>query len=439
MNEKRTDSEKRSIVDDQLLASCIHCGLCLPACPTYLSTGRETESPRGRIYLVDKFEKGEITLTDRMSEHIESCLGCLGCQTACPSGVDYEKILDSIRPKIRDNRSELSKTLSRLAFKELLPRYALLKIFGAFMRLWQLAFGRDIFNRIFKAISPYTKPSIPVNFFKRLASWEQFAPQVPPYIPLPKYVTPKIENKKSIHARLFSGCVMDVFYNHVNHSTIRLLLKQGHSVEVPKQTCCGALAFHQGEVEIAKDLAIANIEHFGFGQDPIVVTAAGCGAMLKNYKHLFNEEDKMHHKAEEFSNRVFDISEILAAHQFESQPNPPDEKITYHAACHLAHAQNVRDEPVNLLNRLSENLDDRQLIPLTEQENCCGSAGIYNLFNTDLALSILDRKLDHIESTGAGCVVTSNPGCQLQIEAGIKSRKLDVKVKHLAEILDESF
>lgn len=427
-------------LDKPTLDACIHCGLCLPACPTYLSSGKETESPRGRIYLVDKLVKGELELTERMQGHLESCLGCLGCQTACPSGVNYEKILDSVRPELAKKRDPAKRNLLRFVFSQVLTRYGLLKFMGALIRLWQLMFGRFFFAKIAKTNAPDATLTPLEKIVRQLASWEMFAPEVLPQVPLPKTVSPKLQSEESVHAQLFSGCVMDVFYNHVNHNTIRLLLKQGHSVSNPDQTCCGALAFHQGEEDIARSLAKANIEKFGFGQDPIVVTAAGCGAMLKNYDHLLSDDPEWSHKAKEFSKRVYDLSEILEKYRFQNKPKPLKEKTTYHAACHLSHAQNVREEPKALLNAVDSSKDNEsQLIPLVEQENCCGSAGIYNLFNTEMALSVLDRKLDHIEKTGAKTVVTSNPGCQLQIEAGIRQRGLEVKVKHIAEILDESY
>ena len=431
---------KKLGLDKETLEGCIHCGLCLPACPTYLATGRETESPRGRIYLVEQFSTGKLPFTKRMAEHLDSCLGCLGCQTACPSGVQYEEILDSVRPKLAEHRSPFARGVSRFAFKYLLPKYGLLKVLGALMRFWQICFGRHSLKNLVIEAAPNTTLSLPRRILHRLSQWEQFTPEVKEHVPLPPMVTPKNKSEKGQHTLLFSGCVMDIFYNHVNHSAMRLLLKQGHSVAVPEQTCCGALAFHQGEDDIARQLAKANIAKFGFGQDPIIVTAAGCGAMLKHYKELFKDDAEFSHKANQFSARVKDLSEQLAEFDFPEQANPLEEKTTYHAACHLAHAQDVRKEPEKLLKGLCGSTDDESnLTTLPEAEHCCGSAGIYNLFNTDLSLNVLDRKMDCLEETGAETVVTSNPGCQLQLEAGIRSRGLPIKVKHLAEALDQAY
>lgn len=461
-------------IDKDLLAGCIHCGLCLPACPTYLATGRETESPRGRIYLMTQWQAGRQQLTDRMAEHIESCLGCLGCQTACPSGVQYEKILDQARPYLAARRSKFASSVMRFAFSQVLPRYTLLNFLGVLLRLWQLIAGRSFLKKFVSPPAPDTTPTSWQAMIQRLAAWEAFTPAVPPHIPLPKLVHPRqkvladqslsVSDKakdgadknidvphdgalpaelpsshKPQKAALFAGCVMDVFYNHVNHASVKLMVRQGQSVEVPQQTCCGALAYHAGEVDIATKLAKENISLFGFSETPIVVTSAGCGAMLKHYGHLLSDNKEFASRAEAFSNRVVDLSEFLAHHEFTRQPKPLPETTTYHQACHLAHAQNVRKEPQLLLSTVAGQPESAPLVPLPESEHCCGSAGIYNLFNTELSLAVLDRKLDFIEQTGAKIVVTSNPGCMLQLEAGIKERNLPVKVMHLAELLDQIY
>ncbi len=425
------------ILNKDLLAGCIHCGLCLPACPTYLATGREMESPRGRIYLLGQWSSGKTELTERMASHIESCLGCLGCQTACPSGVKYEEILNQARPELVKQRNGLVRAIMRFSFEKVLPSYGLLRFFGSLLRLWQLIVGRSVLRSMIGKSENGTPLSLVPRLLERLASFETFVPEVPPQVSLPPRLVPKAVGENARHAQLFSGCIMDVFYNHVNHASMRLLLKQGHSVEVPKQTCCGALAYHAGELDIATKLAKENIELFGYTATPIVVTSAGCGAMLKHYAHLFEGDHTVAHRAQAFSARVSDITEFLADHVFPEKGRPLTETTTYHAACHLAHAQGVRAQPLALLESLNCDAENR-LIPLPEQEHCCGSAGIYNLLNTELSLKVLDRKLDFIEQTGAKTVVTTNPGCLLQLQAGIKGRKLPVEVRHLVEVLDQA-
>ncbi|MBZ0187985.1 MAG: (Fe-S)-binding protein [Candidatus Obscuribacterales bacterium] len=438
MSDKILSLHNRPELSREVLDSCIHCGLCLPACPTYLASGRETESPRGRIHLIAKWQAGELDLSNRLSEHLESCLGCLGCQTACPSGVQYEEILDSARPHLAARRDGRTRSLMRLVFKHVLPNYALLRFSSIILGLYQNLFGKDYLSRIMRSSEAHMIDSPVKKLLKKLSQWEQFVPRVKAHIRLPALVTPRIESESGKNAQLFAGCVMDIFYNHVNHASIKLMLKQGHSVRVPPQTCCGALAYHAGEIDIARDLARRNINYFQSSGDEVVVTSAGCGAMLKQYGHLFEKEPDWQHRAWQFSKRVKDLSEFLCAHEFTLFAEPLSSPITYHAACHLAHAQNVRDEPIELLKALSPENED-MISPLIEAEHCCGSAGIYNLFNTETALKVLDRKLNHIEKSGAKSVITCNPGCLIQLEAGIEARGLEVEVLHLAEILDQAY
>lgn len=422
-------------IDPETLSSCIHCGLCLPACPTYLATGREMESPRGRIYLVSQWQKGEVEPNERLSMHIDSCLGCLGCQSACPSGVQYEEIITAARIGLTQNKKKQSRSIMRFVFKRVLPDYDLLLFMGKMLRFWQLMLGRDAVQKFVSSLSPQIK-NHPVlgPILNKLTDFEMFTPQVPEHQKLPASSAAFAGEK----ANFFKGCVMDVFYNHVNRAAINLMCKTNEDktqVLVPEQTCCGALAMHAGEEDIAKELAWRNITYFENGSDPIVVTSAGCGAMLKSYPHLFAEQNEKE-RAESFASRVLDISEYLNGKDLGASKHEQEHPLTYHAACHLVHAQKVSSEPLALLSRISY---QDELVPLPEAEHCCGSAGIYNLINTKLSLSVLDRKLDFIEKTGAQTVVTGNPGCMLQLEAGIKKRGLGIRVCHLAEILDESY
>jgi glycolate oxidase iron-sulfur subunit len=418
----------------ELLDSCIHCGLCLPACPTYLATGREMESPRGRIYLLSKWQEEGGELAPRAIEHLESCLGCLGCQTACPSGVKYEAILDQARPHLAARRNWLTRQIMRFSFNQLLPYYGRLKILGSLLRLVQrLKLDGFVANLPFVAKGP--------ALLRKIIDFQMFTPTVAKHLPLPKKSWKA--GVKTGNAQLFSGCVMDVFYNHVNHAAVRLMVRQGTVVEVPAQTCCGALAFHAGELDIATNLAKQNIDLFSSSEEKIVVTSAGCGAMLKHYGDLLEGDTVYKERARLFSQRVQDISENLALGKFpvmagNNQIDMDNSHIVYHAACHLAHAQGVRVQPQELLTAAAASTG-AHLYDLPEAEHCCGSAGIYNLLNTALSLKVLDRKMNFIEESGADVVVTSNPGCLLQLEAGVKARGLNVKVKHLAEALDDAF
>jgi glycolate oxidase iron-sulfur subunit len=410
-------------IDPELLSACIHCGLCLPACPTYLASGREMESPRGRIYLMNKLQKGEAAAEPRLVEHLDSCLGCLGCQTACPSGVQYGRLLDQARPLIARQRPGSVRALMRFAFACLLPEYGRLHKLGKLLQLWQKA-GCDRLPEKW----PWLK-----SLMGRFAVWQEFLPRVPEFKPLPAQSWAPGEKKGEV--QLFSGCIMDVFYNDVNHACVRLLTGQRQIVRVPEQTCCGALAFHAGETDIARQLAKENIEFFETTKGPIVATAAGCGAMLKEYGHMFHEDRHWAERAADFSERVQDITESLCANEFSHAPHAVPKKVAYHAACHLAHAQGVRQAPLNLLN----GIPGVQPVALEEAEHCCGSAGIYNIMHTEMSMEVLSRKMDNIEQTGADIVVTTNPGCLLQLQKGLKDRKSSMRACHLVELLDEAY
>lgn len=411
-----------SVLDPKLLEACIHCGLCLPACPTYLATGRETESPRGRIYILKMWQEGQ-PMEPRMAEHLESCLGCMGCQTACPSGVQYEKLLGQARPHLQGFKDKRARKLMAFAFDKILPDYPRLRFLGKMLRMYQQ-------SKLSKLL-----PSLPIpkKWKKRLQEWESFLPEVPKFKPLPTQSWQSGE--KTGEVQVFAGCVMDIFYNHVNHAAIRLLTKQRKIAKVPEQTCCGALAAHAGEIEIARKLAKQNIELFEQTQGDIVVTSAGCGAMLKEYGELLEKDPEWSKRAHDFSARIKDITESLSKGQFSSAPSPINKSVAYHAACHLSHVQKVKDAPVELL-RIIPGL---KLIPLEEQEHCCGSAGIYNLLHTEMSLKVLDRKMNYLKDTKAQAVVSTNPGCLLQLKAGIANEKMDTEVYHLVELLDESF
>ncbi|MBX9949376.1 MAG: (Fe-S)-binding protein [Candidatus Obscuribacterales bacterium] len=434
-------------LDADLLSACIHCGLCLPACPTYQATGRESESPRGRIYLLGLVEKGEIPFAGEAAEHIESCLGCLGCQTACPSGVRYEEILNQARPHLKRARPKLLRAALRFGFSHVLTNYWLLIIGAKLLRLLQqIAPKGTRRQRRQSVLSGMTSSSL----INRLKAYAAFVPEVPHYKPHPRRLETKTPGSETM--QLFSGCVMDVLYNQVNHASAELLVKQGCAVERNEQSCCGALAFHAGENDIARRLAKENIEKFKSTDGKIVVTSAGCGAMLKEYSHLFSPDDPWHARAEQFCQRVVDIVEVLSADRISAQEalsgrpakiDLPAASVAYHAACHLAHAQGIHNQPKEILLGLHEKLKESgkkmTLVELKEAEHCCGSAGIYNVINTELSLEVLDRKMENIEETRAEVVVTTNPGCLLQLNAGARLTNSPVKVMHLAEFVARAY
>ncbi len=409
-------------INPALLAACIHCGMCLPACPTYLATGRETESPRGRIQLLTLWEQGQVPLEGRVSEHLNSCLGCLECQTACPSGVKYGDMLDQVRPALSSTRTTQERHLKRYVFAHLLPDYPRLKQLGQLLRFFQRTGGQRLLNRI---------PGLP-ELMGQLGQWQQLLPDIPKHRMLPRKSW--LSGPKKGQVNLFTGCIMDIFYNPVNHACLSLLAAQQQVVSVPPQTCCGALAMHDGEIDIAKELAQQNLLFFENNTDPIVVTSAGCGAMLKHYNQLFTDLN-WKQKAQKFSERIMDITEFLSSHEFGSSAKSLSGKVAYHAACHLYHAQNIHSAPEQLLSRLP----GIEIIPLVEAEHCCGSAGIFNLTHHDLSEKILQRKMKLVAESGADILVTTNPGCLLQLAAGARQAHLPIKVCHLAELLAEAY
>jgi len=439
MTEERinADSKKGAVIDQSLLDACVHCGLCLPACPTYLATGRELESPRGRIYMLNLWQQGEEPLSARMTEHLDSCLGCLGCQTACPSDVNYEAIINQARSQMRVFTPIWHRLLKLFIFSYVLTNDKLLRKLGDFLKFWQKHHIDSFVSKLAKTMHIYKLPPI-----EELLRWQSLLPKIPEHKTLAKLTSNP--GKELPIVQMFKGCVMDVFYNQVNQASIQLLSQSSQIVAVPAQTCCGALAMHAGEKELAARLAMQNIDKFANNSGPIIVTASGCTAMLKKYHELFPENDPWYEKAKSFSSRIQDLPELLAKHQLSvnNQSVFRESKqiaIAYHAACHLAHAQSIHSAPKELLETYSKSVNDMagrelvRIVPLTEEEHCCGSAGIYNLSHRELSETILARKIEMIKKTGADLIVTTNPGCLMQLTAG--AHGLNIKVLHLAELL----
>ena len=434
---------KKLNIDQSLLDACVHCGLCLPACPTYLATGRELESPRGRIYLLNLLQQGKEPFSERMAEHLDSCLGCLGCQTACPSGVNYETLINEARQPVNERKPFWQKFLQQIIFTYVLTNDQLLYFLGKCLRFWQKHKLDEYSEQLSKTIGLNK-----IGVIKNLLGWQSLLPFVPEHKQLPNLISNSGKNLPVV--QLFKACIMDIFYNPVNLATLKLLNELSGIVAVPKQTCCGALALHSGQKHIARQLAKQNIDNFAANEGAVVVTASGCTAMLKTYPELFDEIDPWHDRAMSFSKRVKDMSEFLAHSELpndlftkvdENYEVTTPLRLAYHAACHLSHAQGIHQEPKQLLEKFAESINDQygqeiiKLIPLTEEEHCCGSAGIYNLMHPDLSNIILSRKIAMIKETGANIIVTTNPGCLLQIEAGLRKEGLAIKVVHLAEVL----
>jgi glycolate oxidase iron-sulfur subunit len=405
---------------------CVHCGLCTASCPTYVETANENDSPRGRIYLMRAVADGRLGLSAEVRKHLSLCLDCRACESACPSGVQYGKIIEPF--KIAMQRSmparERTSLLQRLLLQHLLPHSRRLKVALAPARLLQKAGLLDLAER--SGLSRVLPPT--------LRRMQAMLPRLTPSSArLPEFL-PAIGSKRA-RVALFVGCVSDAMFPETNWATARVLQKNGCDVFVPRgQGCCGAIHYHSGFDEPAVELARANLEAFDPDTfDAIIVNAAGCGAMLKDYGHMFERLDRA--RAERFAAKVKDISEFLVA----LGPIAPEHrlalKVTYHDACHLCHAQQIRAQPRQLLSMIP----GLTLLPLEESELCCGAAGTYNLTEPEMAERLGRRKMDHIESTGAEMVVTGNVGCILQIGRMIKERGSAMQVVHPIDLLDRAY
>ncbi len=450
-------SELYPKIDPEILDSCIHCGLCLPACPTYLTDYNENHSPRGRIHLIKAWSQKRIEYSDSLSQSINTCLMCLGCQTACPSGVNYEAIIESAKVSLINYQNPFLRKLTGFVFKYILPNYLVLKFSYYLLKLWQFINGKKIFGLILYFLDKFKlENSKFYGFFNKLNELQLFLPDLNNYEPFNLEIhdcnpctkpSAKMSDNVLICSRpqkldkqyvFFTGCVMEVFYHNVNQSVVNVLAKNNIGVASNKQTCCGALALHNGQIDIARKLAAKNIAYLGSNQLGVIVTGSGCTAMLKHYENLFTPDDgEIYSKARAFSRNIQDSAQVLA--KFDNLKLNLTNKIRvgYHAACHLAHAQNIHDEPVEFFKKLENNNKAYlQFIPIEEAEYCCGSAGIYNLMNTQTSLLVLERKMKFIKEAGLNYIVTSNPGCLLQLQTGCELFKVDVKVMHIYELLD---
>jgi glycolate oxidase iron-sulfur subunit len=411
---------------EELLA-CVHCGFCLPTCPTYAETGQEPDSPRGRIYLMKALADGRLALTSSVAGHLSLCLDCRACETACPAGVHYGHLIEAAKAEIERRRpGGLGRRLVRaLALKLLLPSPTLLRLLAGALRIYQRAGLQTLVRRSgLLRLLPAT-----------LAASEALLPLVPPAArgPLPAVAAARgttVDRVGFLH-----GCVQDVVFRAHNLATVSLLARQGLEVGIPRaQGCCGALHAHAGEPEAARAQARQNIAAFE-GFETIVVNAAGCGAHLKDYGHLLRDDPAWRDRAAAFGRRVADVTEVLARRPLAGPLGPLPLRVTYHDPCHLSHGQKVRSEPRALLRAVP----GLELVELRESEMCCGSAGIYNLSQPAMARQLLDRKVAHLRATGARAVVTANPGCILQIAAGVRAQGLPMEVLHVVEVLDRAY
>ncbi len=409
----------------QDLDKCVHCGLCLNACPTYRELGVEMDSPRGRIYQMVQVANGA-PITDAYQEHIDLCLACRGCETACPSGVKYGRLIEAARADIeqRTTRPFSSRLARKFVFDYLLPSRALLRLAGAGLWLYQRS-----------GIQTLVRAS---GILKKLAEVESLAPsvEVPFFYRHMGRVFPA-QGERRYRVVLLSGCIANICFARLNEATVRVLQANGCEVTIHDgQTCCGALHVHAGLRDSARKLARQNIDALAdAGFDAILTNAGGCGSTLKEYDELLEHDPAYADRARRFVSLMKDVNEFLAAIGLNPRMGEVRGAVTYQDSCHLAHGQRVRSAPRELL---------RQVPGLTLKEMpmsdlCCGSAGIYNVVHTDMALALLEKKMRSVNSTGADRIVTANPGCMLQLRAGVERHGHGQRVSHVVEVLDEAY
>jgi glycolate oxidase iron-sulfur subunit len=409
----------------EIIDTCVHCGFCLPVCPTYVLWNEEMDSPRGRIYLIKMASEGAATINPQWVGHFDSCLGCMACMTACPSGVDYGKLIEATRAQIerKHQRSVGEKLYRRFVFSTF-TRPDRLRL----LRLPLLAYQKSGLQAVLRGTG------ILKLLPKKLQTMEALLPKLPPSESIAA-VTPA-QGTKRRRVGLLLGCVQREFLPQLNTATIRVLAAEGCEVVAPpEQPCCGALLVHAGKEAAAITLARRTIDAFERANvDTIVINAAGCGSNVKEYGHLLRDDPEYAGRAKNFAAKCKDVSELLAELEPRARRNPLPVRVAYHDACHLQHAQGVRLQPRSFLAQIP----GLTLAEIPEAPVCCGSAGIYNLVQPDAANELGDRKAQLIVPLNVDLVATGNPGCLLQLQAALARRGHKIPVVHTIQILDAS-
>ena len=419
-------------LDYSVVQQCMHCGLCLPTCPTYDATKLERNSPRGRIALMRSIADGQLETTKTFAEEMYFCLGCLACMTACPAGVNYAELFEHARAEAEQSgvlASPRRNVIRAFTLRWLFMEHARLQLVGHLLRLYQQLGLQTLVRRsgVLKLLP------------KRLRELEAITPRVQPQFSadLIAPVTPAIGPKRH-RVALLTGCAQDLIFSDVNRDTAEVLARNGCEVVTPpEQSCCGSLHAHNGEWELAQRLARRNIDQFPPANfDAIITNAGGCGSHLKHYAKLLAGEPAYEARAHEWDRKVKDIHEWLAEIGLTAPAaGGPAQTVTYHESCHLCHGQKISAQPRQLLRAIP----GVKLVELFEANWCCGSAGIYNLTQPEMADDLLERKLQHLRATGATVVATGNPGCLLQILNGAARQNLPLRVAHPITLLAEAY
>jgi glycolate oxidase iron-sulfur subunit len=416
----KPDQHTHSLQDD--LARCIHCGFCLQACPTYLELGLEADSPRGRIQLIAALDDNRIQPTPSVVAHLDLCLQCRACETACPSGVQYGRIMETARANLMTHETRPKFWRLRAeAMRQVLPHRARLRFAAEALRIYQRSPVRSFIRRT------GLLERLPGN----LAASEASLPEIPerPFTP------PAQAAGLTRTVAMLTGCVMPQMFPRTHHATIRVLNRLGYRVIFPaNETCCGALSLHGGDRTFARKLAKRNIDAFlAENVDTIIVNSAGCGSTMKEYGELLADDSAYRERAGRFAGMTRDVLEFVASHDL-GDLGQVHRTVTYQDSCHLVHAQQVKTAPRQILRRIP-GLDLREM---GSPERCCGSAGLYSLTQPTMSRQLLSSKMDDVEATGASCVATANPGCMAQLESGMRERGITGSAPHVIELLDES-
>ncbi|WP_342500180.1 (Fe-S)-binding protein [Bacillus sp. FSL M7-0791] len=434
MSSKQTEIQQafQQQMDEKELLNCMRCGFCLPSCPTYIESGQqETHSPRGRIALMKAVRDGVIEPDEDVEHSLNLCLGCRACEPVCPSGVKYGRLLEDARDIIQQHKKQSIpvKLVRRVVFKGLFPSQSRMRKAAGLLRFYQTSGLQTAARKtgMLKVLPPHLRlmeqalPKVPRQRKSRLTEYKAAGPA-----------------RKRV--AFFTGCLMDTVFSSTNEATIQLLQLAGCDVIVPPiQTCCGALHGHSGEKEQAKQLAKRNIEAFeGIDADAIVMNAGGCGAFLSDYDHLLCDDPDFEKRSEAFSKKITDISDILVELEFHRRMPLalPEQVITYQDSCHLRNGMGVQHAP-RVLMKAIQGVSFKEM---KDSGRCCGSAGIYNILQPKMSMQILDHKMTEATQTKAAAIVTSNPGCQLQMAAGIKrsGHSPSMRAVHLADLLLEA-
>ncbi len=415
--------------DEAGLYKCVHCGFCLQACPTYIETGLETESPRGRIALMKAVNEGRIGMTESVIRHWDLCIQCRACEVACPSGVPYGELIESTMAQVASQRKPglLTRIATNVALDQIIPHQGRLEAIASVTKLYQRSGVQSLVRktRLLRTIAP------------SLADMEASLPAVSPTFFSASDQTMPAQGETRSRVALLSGCVMPLFSGPEMNAVVRVLTRNGCEVVVPRaQVCCGAIHSHTGDLDTTRDLARKNIDAFERAEvDAVVVASAGCGSRMKEYGHLLRYDESFADRAAKLSAKVKDIHEFLVDLPFQPPRAALNYKVSYQDSCHLGNAQRIRNAPREII----QSIPGVEFVELPNADRCCGAGGTYTITEREFSLRVLSSKMDDFETTGSEVLTTANPGCLLQLRYGVDERGLPTQVKYVTDLLDEAY